>query len=186
MAAGGNTANIALGPGRLYYAPLGTAEPTNCSTALPVAWKVVGYTEEGTTVETEISSEGIEVAEEMDPVLWVQTKRMTRVNVSMAEVAISRLALAMGAGATRADDATFFEFPTPANFVGVMLVWDSLDVPDATNRRWIFRSVFPNGNISIARKKAPNNTFIPVTFNAVLPTGQASPVRVYPNASGQF
>ena len=184
MSAGGTSGNIHLGPGRLYYAPLGTTEPTNCSSALPSAWLVVGYTEDGSTVSTEISTEAIMVAEELDPVSYSQIKRSTTVNLAMAEMAVSRLALAMGAGATRTDTAASFEFPAPDAIVGVMLVWDSLDTPSALNKRWIFRSVFPDGNISISRKKAPNKATIPVSFLAALPTGQTSPVKVYPNSSG--
>jgi hypothetical protein len=146
---------------------------------------VVGYTEEGTTVETEITTEAVEVAEELDPILYVMTRRMTRLNVEMAEMAVSRLALAMGAGASRADDATNFEFPIPSAIVGVMLVWDSEEVPTVnTNRRWIFRSVVPNGTISISRHKAPDKATIPAQFQCQLPSGQTSPVRIFPNASG--
>lgn len=185
MSAGGSASSIHLGPGRLYYAPLGTAEPTSCSASLPGAWLVVGYTEDGSTVETEISTQPIEVAEELDPVLYVQTSRMTRVNLAMAEMAVSRLALAMGAGATRTDDATSFEFPTPAAITGVMLVWDSDETPSASNRRWVFRAVYPNGTISVSRKKAPNKATIPVTFLAALPDGETSPVIIFPNSTGQ-
>lgn len=184
MAAGGTAANIHLGPGRLYYAPLGTSEPTSCSAALPSAWLAAGYTEDGTSVETEISTEMIEVAEELEPIRVVQTSRRTRVSLQMAEMAVSRLALAMGAGATRTDTAVAFEFPAPDAIVGVMLVWDSMDTPDATNRRWVFREVYPSGNISISRKKAPAKATMPVTFVAVQPSGQTSPVKIFPNSSG--
>lgn len=184
MAAGGTSANVHLGPGRLYYAPLGTAEPTSCSAVMPSAWKVVGYTEDGTTIETEVTSEPIEVAEELEPIRWVQTSRRTRLSLAMAEMAVSRLALAMGAGATRTDSAVIFEFPTPDQIVGVMLVWDSMDTPDATNRRWLVREAYPSGTISISRKKAPNKATLPVTFQAAMPSGQTSPVRVFPNSSG--
>lgn len=185
MAAGGTAANVHLGPGRLYYAPLGTAEPISASVSLPVAWKVVGYTEDGTTVETEITTEAIEVAEELDPIRYVLTRRTTRISLAMAELAVSKLALAMGAGATRTDDNVAFEFPAPSAMVGVMLVWDSEESPiSATNRRWIFREVVPNGTISITRKKAPNKATIPITFLASLPSGQTSPVKVFPNLAG--
>ena len=73
MAAGGTPGNVKLGAGRLYYAPLGTTEPTNCSTALPSAWIAVGYTENGTSIDTAITSEDIEVAEELDPIDNVNT-----------------------------------------------------------------------------------------------------------------
>lgn len=185
MSAGGTSGNIHLGPGRLYYAPLGTAEPTNASSTLPGTWKVVGYTEDGTTVEANITTEGIEVAEEIDPIAFRQTKRETKVNLAMAEMVVSKLALAMGAGAARTDDAAVFSFPDPASIVGVMLVWDSEETAGATNRRWLFPAVFPSGTISISRKKAPAKATIPVTFMAAIPSGGTTPVKVFPNTSGQ-
>jgi len=187
MSAGGSSANVHLGPGRLYYAPLGTAEPASGSATLDAAFKVVGYTEDGTTVETTITTEGIEVAEEIDPILYSQTKRETKVTVNMAEMAISRLALALGAGAARADNGGYFEFPDPSAIVPVILVWDSAESPTSVlNRRWIFRSVYPSGTISLSRKKAPNKATISATFMAALPTGVSSPVRIFPDASGRI
>jgi hypothetical protein len=187
MAAGGSSANVHLGPGRLYYAPIGTAEPTSASAALPSAWEVLGYTEDGTTVETEISNEGIEVAEELDPVLYVMTRRMTKLSVKAAEATVTRLALALGAGASRADDTTVFEFPAPSAIVPVMIVWDSAESPtDANNRRWIFRECHTSGTVAIQRQKAPNKALVPITLNCALPTGQTSPVRVFPGPSGRI
>jgi len=185
MAAGGTAGNVHLGPGRLYYAPLGTAEPTSASAALPSAWKVIGYTEEGTAVETEITSEAVEVAEELDPIRYVATRRASRLVFTMAEVTVGRLALALGAGATTTDDGNAFEFPDPDAIVAVMFVWDSLDTPGANSRRWLFRQATPSGTISIARRKAPAKATFPVTFNVEKPS-TAKPVKVFPNASGQI
>ena len=139
MAAGGNSAFIQLGAGRLYVAPIGTTEPTTCSAALPSAWRAVGYTENGTTVSVELTNEPIEVAEEYDPVLYVLASRSASVAVQMAEVNRKNLALAMGVGAAEANDSTAFEPPAPGDEVAVMLVWDSLDTPGATNVRLLFR-----------------------------------------------
>jgi hypothetical protein len=186
MAAGGTPANVDLGPGRLYYAPLGTAEPASCSAALPSAWIPVGYTEDGTEVQTDITSEGIEVAEELDPVLFEQTRRTTKLTISMAEATVSRLALALGAGAARANDSAAFEFPDAGSVVPVMFVWDSDEAPSATNRRWIFRRCTPSGTVSTARRKAPQKALIPVTFDCARPDGTTRSVRVFPNASGQI
>lgn len=184
MAAGGTPGNVVLGPGRLYYAPLGTTEPTSCSAALPSAWKVIGYTDAGSTIETEITSEAVEVAEELDPIRFVQTRRASRITFAMAEATVARLALAVGGGAARADDAASFEFPAPDSIVSIMMVWDKLDTPSALSPRWILRQCSPSGTIAAARQKAPNKSTIPVTFNLELPTGQTSPVKVFPNSSG--
>jgi hypothetical protein len=185
MAAGGTPGNVKLGAGRLYYAPLGTAEPTNCSTALPSAWIAVGYTEGGTSIDTAITSEDIEVAEELDPIDNVQTKRSTTLTLEMAETTKKRLLLALGGGASYADDSTPFEMPDISAIVGVQFVWDSLDTVDATNRRVLIRNAKPSGTVSQARRKAPQKQTIPATFNCTKNASGAAAVKWFPNSSGQ-
>lgn len=185
MAAGGTAGNVQLGPGRLWVAPIGTTEPASASAALPSAWIAVGYTEDGTTFTVEITSEPIEVAEELDPILYVNTRRTNQLAVQMAEMTRRRLALALASGITP-DDATAFEPVNPGSEVKVMLVWDSNE--DATtgspgNRRWLFRQCSASGTIEIHRQKAPNKALLPVTFNVEKPSGLA-PFKVYPNSTG--
>lgn len=185
MAAGGNSANIALGAGRLYVAPLATAEPTSGSAALPSAWRAVGYTEDGTKISVELTNEEIEVAEEYEPVLYVMNKRTTMVSVQMAEMTRRNLALAMGTGANEANDGTGFEPPNPGDEVGFMAVWDSED--DATNGsnvRWLFRQCKISGTIETQRNKAPNKALLPVEINVEKPSN-AAPFKVFPNSSGR-
>jgi hypothetical protein len=184
MAAGGNPDNISLGAGRLYVAPLATTEPTVASAALPSAWRAVGYTEDGTTITTELNNEEIEVAEEYDPVLYVMTKRKVMVSVQMAEATRRNLALALGTGANEDNDGTSFEPPDPGDELGFMMVWDSDDDATAgTNIRWLFRSCKISGSIVTQRNKAPNKALLPVEVNVQKPSGLA-PFKVFPNADG--
>jgi hypothetical protein len=185
MAAGGTPSNVRLGAGRLYYAPLGTAEPTNCSTALPSAWRVVGYTESGTEIATAITAEDIMVAEELDPIDNVQTARSTTLSLEMAEATKRRLVLALGGGAAANDDSTPFEMPDIDAIVGVMFVWDSLDTPTADNRRCLIRNAKPSGTITQARRKAPAKQLITAQFSCSRTAAGAAAVRWFPNASGQ-
>lgn len=185
MAAGGTPGNVDLGPGRLYYAPLGTTEPVSASAAPAVAWIAIGYTEDGSTVETDITSEAIEVAEELDPIAYEQTRRTTRVSFSMAESTKKRLALALGAGAAEVDNAASFEFPDAGSVTAIMLMWDSEDTPTtASNRRWIFRKCTPSGTVSVNRQKAPNKALIPVTFDCAKPDASTKSIKIFPNSSG--
>ena len=184
MAAGGNSANIQLGAGRLYVAPIGTTEPTTASAALPSAWRAVGYTEDGTTVSVELTNEPIEVAEEYDPVLYVLSSRSASVAVQMAEVNRRNLALAMGVGANEANDETTFEPPAPGDEVAVMLCWDSEDAAGTSNVRWLFRQAKVNGSVEITRNKAPNKAMLPVTWNLEKPSA-SQPFKVFPNTSGE-
>ncbi len=187
MAAGGTTANVQLGPGRIYIAPIGTAEPTNASTALPSAWQALGYTEDGTTFTVEITSEPIEVAEELDPILYVNTRRTNALKIQAAEFTRRNLALALASGLV-VNDASFFEPVNPGSEVKTMIVWDSNEDPTVAqggqgNRRWIFRQCSSAGTIEIHRQKAPNKALLPVTLNVEKPSGLA-PFRVYPNSNG--
>lgn len=184
MAAGGNSANIQLGAGRLYVAPIGTTEPTTASAVLPSAWRAVGYTEEGTTISVELTNEPINVAEEYDPVLYVMSGRSASVSVSMAEVNRKNLALAMGVGANEANDETSFEPPAPGAEVAVMLAWDSEDAAGVDNVRWVFRQCKVNGSVEVQRNKAPNKAMLPVTWNLEKPASN-EPFIVFPNTSGE-
>lgn len=190
MAAGGNSDNIPLGVGRLYVAPLGTAEPTSASAAMPSAWRAVGYTEDGSAFSTSATNEPIEVAEEVDPVLYALARRDNTLAFTMVEITRQNLALALGdaanasAGAFAANDGTALEPPTAGSETAVMIVWDSED--DATNgenRRWLFRQCKPGGTIELPRRKAPSKATIAVTFNLEVPAG-LKPWKAFPNADG--
>lgn len=184
MAAGGNSANVQLGPGRLYTAPLGTTEPTSASAALPSAWRAVGYTEEGSAFSTELTNEPVEVAEEVDPILYVLSRRTNTLALAMAETTRRNLALALGGGADAANDATTFEPPDPGDEVAVMFVWDSEDDPTTgTNTRWLFRQAKPGGTIEIGRRKSPAKATIASVFNLEKPA-TAAPYKVFPDANG--
>lgn len=183
MAAGGNANNIVLGVGRLYVAPIGTTEPTNCSSALPSAWRAVGYTQEGSALTSDKTMEAVEVAEEIDPLRYVATRRMNTLVLSLAEVTRQNLALVMAQGANVTNDASSFDAPDPGTEVAVMGVWDLLDTPGPTNIRWIFRQMKPGGALTIPRRKGVEKAVLPVTFNLEKPSGLA-PWRVFPNSSG--
>lgn len=184
MAAGGNPNNVQLGPGRLYVAPLGTTEPASASAALPSAWRAVGYTEEGSAFSTTLTNSPVEVAEEVDPILYVLSRRENTLVLAMAETTRQNLALAIGTGADAPNTAAAFEPPDPGEEVAVMIVWDSNDDPTTTgNRRWLFRQAKAGGTINIGRRKSPNKATIATTFNLEKPAS-ATAYKVFPNANG--
>lgn len=186
MTAGGTTSNVQLGPGRLYVAPLATTEPASASAALPSAWRVVGYTEQGSAFSTNLTNSEVDVEEEVDPILYVLSKRANTLALAMAETTRQNLALAVGdmTGAMATNNGAAFEPPIPGAERACMLVWDSAEDPtDGTNRRWLFRQAKPGGTITIPRRKAPNKATIAVTFNLEKPS-TAAPYKVFPNANG--
>lgn len=184
MAAGGTTSNVQLGPGRLWVAPLATAEPASASATLDGAYRAIGYTEEGSAFSTELTNSEVEVAEEVDPILYVLSKRANTLALTMAEVTRRNLALALGAGAAAANDATALEPPEPGTELAVMIVWDSDETATAANTRWLFRQCKSGGTISIPRRKAPQKALLAVTFNLEKPVGLA-PFKVWPDSGGR-
>lgn len=185
MAADGNSAAVKVGPGRIWMAPLGTAEPTDNSSALPSAWIPIGYTEEGNAYAADLTSEPVEVAEEIDPIRYENTRRLSRVTFSMAEATARNLVAALGGGTAQPNDDTDFDLPAAGTEVPIMLVWDSDEEASATNVRWLYRQAKPSGTIEIARRKAPQKTLIPVTFNLEKPAS-TGPTHVFPNEDGDI
>lgn len=184
MAAGGTTANVTLGPGRLYVAPIGTAEPASASAAPDVAYRAIGYTEDGSAFSTALTQSEVDVAEEIDPILYVLSKRANTLVVTMAEVTRANLALALGTAANAPNNATAYEPPDPGVEVAVMLLWDSDETPSATNTRWLFRQCKSGGTITIPRRKAPAKATLAVTWNLEKPSGLA-PFKVWPDSGGR-
>lgn len=176
MAAGGTAANVILGPGRLYMAPLGTTEPTSASATLPSAnWIALGYTEDGTDLTIERTNDKIMVAEELYPVRVVNSETMVQLKTRLAEPTLANLNAALGGGSAGVNSASSLEIPV--GLTGIMLVHDSEESPtSATNRRIVFREVYPAGSVAINFKKSPDKTLIDVTWDCVLPSGQTSPL----------
>jgi hypothetical protein len=170
---------VTTGPGTLWVAPLGTTEPTTATGALDPAFRQVGYTEEGSNFTYEFSSEGVFVAEELDPIRYDTTTRAGTVKFAMAEATRNNLALALNLGASAVNDTTVIEPPEPGNELRVVLVLDTYD-----NSRWLWRKCLQTGSMDIPFKKAPNKKLISVEFKLEVPTGGLKPFRVFPAANG--
>lgn len=170
----GTSSNVLIGPGLLYVAPIGTAEPASATATLNAAFREVGYTDAGTTFRYELTNEPIEVAEEFDPVAYATTGRAASVAFAMAESTRANLALALNSGADAAATGTY-EPPEPGDEVRVMILLQTEE-----GARWLFRRCLQADTVEIARQKAPQKALIPVTFRLEKPTG-AAPFKVWPS-----
>jgi hypothetical protein len=168
----GTSSNIAIGPGTIYVAPLGSTEPTSASITLDAAWVSVGYTEEGSTFSFETTTQDIKVAEEFYPVAVRTTGVSAMVAFQMAEATQKNLALALNAG-TAAGTGASLEPVTPGSEIRIMIL-----VAKENGARWIFRRCFQSGSVEIANKNSPNKTIIGVEFKLEKPDG-AEPWKVY-------
>jgi len=176
---------ISLGPGLLYWAPAGTADPTTAVTGsiisdtLPVAWKQIGYTENGSEFSYELSSDDVVVAEVLDAISHKTTGRSGSVAFEMAEVTVKNLVLALNGGTvtntgTGATALWTYEPPNIGSEVRVALIWQSED----NTERWIFRQVFQTGSVTVGRRRGADKATVPVTFSLEVPTG-ARPFKVW-------
>jgi len=174
----GNPAAVITGPGLLFAAPVGTAEPADAATVLPVAWKEIGFTADGTTITREQTWNAIAVEELLNPVRWEPSVTNDVVAFSIAESRKAMLALALNMGAAVADDATALEPPAAGGELRVMLVLNA-----ASGARWIWRRCVQTGASAMPHKKSPDKAVIPVTFRLedVSPT---KPWKVFPATGG--
>jgi hypothetical protein len=166
-----NAQNISLGPGTLYVAQVGSTEPTDVTTALNAAWKEVGYTAEGSEISIDMSTDPVDVAEEIDPVFSVIGGRTVSVKFAMVENTARNLTIAMNGGTlTTTAGVTKYEPPAPGSATRVALLFQSED----SQERWIFRQCFQSGSVAIGRRKGADKATIPVEMRAEKVTGKTS------------
>lgn len=172
----GNSEALSLGPGRLYVAPVGTAAPTNLTTALDPAWVSVGYTEEGSEFAYELETEGVEVAEELDPLYFRTTGRSGTVSFAMVENTARTLAIAFNGGNVSeagTDGSVTYTPPEPGAEERRSLIFESEDGEE----RWHWPQVFQGGSVSVARRKGAEKATLPVEMRVEKRSGEP-PFRV--------
>lgn len=178
-----STTEVALDVGILYAAPIGTSEPASATAALDAAWREIGYTEDGSTFETSIDSQKVNVEELLDPVGIYTVGRQSKVSFSMAQASRRNLVLALNQGAAGTNAAASVEPVAGSAEVRVMLCWQSEDSDAADQRRWVFRQCYNTGGLKIDRKQAPDKALLPVTFELEKPAS-AQTFIVFPNTAG--
>lgn len=166
---------IRTGPGKIYYAPLGTAIPTFTAAASKISgawttWIEVGATEGGMTYTEDTSVESIRVAESAYPVKRVTTEKDGSISFSMAHISDLNWKLAANGGtvATSGTGATklnTFIPPLIGSELRVMLGFQSADDDEVL----IWPQVFNGGSMEIVRGSLETMAVIPVEFGVELP-----------------
>ncbi len=173
----GTPASLALGPGYLYLAPLGTTEPVDVATAIAAvsaAWVLLGYTDDGSEFDYQLNTDQVLVAEELDPISNAPTGRDMSVQFSLAEITATNLKRAFNGGTiTTGTGVVFFEPPDLGTEVRVMLLFESEDHTE----RWVYRQCFNDGQIAMPRKKGAAKAVIPVVFKLEKPATGLRPYR---------
>lgn len=175
----GDPQAVRVGPGKLYIAALGSAEPNDLLDVWPIAWTELGYTDEGSNFVFDQTFEDVMVAEEYEPVETLQTARLITINFALAELTAANLERAFNGGdVTTQGGVTTFEPPEAGDVTRVMLAWEA----DDGLERWIFRRCVQIGSVDIPRKKAPDKAILPMSFRATKPQGMKAFVFMHSEA----
>lgn len=166
---------IKTGPGRILYAPLGTAIPTLTAASSKIAgtwtsWLEAGATDAGLTYNESVDSSPIEVAESQYEIRNVVTKKAGAVAFAMNHVSDVNWKLAANGGTltvtgTGATKLSVFVPPLIGAEVRVMLGFLSLDEDEAI----IWPQVFNTGGFETERGKIDAKHGLPVSFSVELP-----------------
>lgn len=161
-----NPKAVSVGPGLLYIAAIGSAEPTTGSSAWDAAFIPLGLTTAGHTFTTEGAFGDVDAAELLDPVLVAETGRTITVAFNLLEITAKHLQAAHNGGnVTTNSGYVKFEPPVLGQATPVMLGWDALD----NSERILWRKCLATGSIALARAKAPAATNIPVSYRVLPP-----------------
>lgn len=98
-----DTAEILLGPGEMYAAPVGEAAPVNPTTAVAGNWDDVGYSEDGWNLVFDLTYEFFTPAELSDPVATLKTAQEGHLRGVTAQGSLENLQLALGGGTIATD-----------------------------------------------------------------------------------
>lgn len=162
----GTSSNLQYGPGILKYAPLGSTEPVDLTTAWDAAWINLGYTKDGSTFTVQVSTSPVTVAEELEVVKNVTTGRTATLTFNASELLAKNLKLMMNGGTiTTGSGIVTFDPPALGAEVRVMLGWES----ETADERWIYRQCLQGGSAAINRQNGANNVQLPMTFSLEKP-----------------
>jgi len=169
--------NIATDPGILFWAPLGTAEPTHAvvgsvfTDLWPGAWLALGATDAGSNFKWKTSFDKIEVEEFLDPIRYVTTGREGSVAFALASISATNMKRALNGGTLTTTGATTttmtsYTPPAPGAEVRAMIGWESLD----STERLICYQTINTGEVSVSRKKGKDKAVLPVEFALEIPS----------------
>lgn len=167
---------LATDPGFLFWAPIGTAEPTHAVTASvfsdvwAAAWIRLGATEEGHAFNWQTSFDPVTVAELLDPVRYITTGRTGSLAFALSDFHMNNVKRALNGGTlttTGAAATTMTTYTPPAIGAEVrcQIGWES---QDGTERLIAYQTI-NTGQVSITRRKGSDNASLPVEFQLEIP-----------------
>lgn len=159
-----------LDPGFLYWAPLGTAVPTNTvagsvfTDTWPIAWIQLGMTDSGSKFSSDLTVEPVTAAESFDPLAYRTTGRASSVSFALKSFTAANLVRTFNGASTVVTGSTTTTLtkispPAPGTEVRAMIGFESLD----STFRFVAYQVINSGTIELSFEKAPATTTLPWT-----------------------
>lgn len=168
-------------PGKLYIAPLGSIEPADEVAPWGVGWVPLGYTDEGSVFNYEVSMDNVEVAEELDVLARVTTGRDASMEMALAEITLKNLTIAFNGGIIPAlDSGSAWEFEPPdlGKEERVMLGWDAIPTVADNDLRIIFRRCLQGGSLGLENRKGATKSTISAQFQLEKPQDGKKILRI--------
>lgn len=167
-----NAAAVRFGkPGKLYMGlTLLAAEPTAVNTAYSSDWIPMGYTSEGSAFNYSITTDNVDVAEELDVLARVTTGRDASVEFALAEITKRNLNIAFNGGVVLGDGLAWsFEPPDLGAETRVIIAWDASPDPLTNDLRIIFRQCLQGGSLGLENRKGSAKSTIATQFQLEKP-----------------
>lgn len=167
---------IAVGAGVIYWAPIGTTEPTwaasasKFTNAISAPWMEIGATEDGLTFTEQRAVADLIPEETLVPEKVVTTSITASVSFSMWYIHDDNWLLAHNGGTwtttgTSGTAINTYKPPAQGAETRAMLLWMA---DDNTHLLW-FPQCFNTANVSVPMKKGPNKAVLPVEFRLEQP-----------------
>lgn len=181
-----NAANLLRGPGILYWAPIGTALPSNTVTASKFGtaawgsgWLPLGSTSEGSEFSDSLSVDPVEVAETHYAVSWASTGREASWSTMLAEINKTTLKAALNGGTstttgTGATSLTEVGPPPVGSEVRAMLGWQS----ENDDVRFIGYQCLNVGSLDLAFRKGADKATLTMEWRLEKPSS-TEPWRLF-------
>lgn len=169
--------NLLTGPGFLYWAPGGTAEPTHVSATgkftdvITTPWINLGMTTEGTTFSYTSTTEAIRAAEAFDPIKIVTTERSGALSANLLNITLTNLKKVLNGGTLTSTGSAGAEInryipPVPGAETRCVLLWES----EAADVRLMCYQVINSAELQLQFQKAPGTSSFPINFQLEKPT----------------
>lgn len=167
---------IATNPGVLWWAPLGTAEPTHVvvgsvfTDSWPSGWVALGATDAGSDFKWKGTFDKIEVEEFLDPIQYVSTGREGSIMFALASINATNFKRALNGGTTTVTGSTTttmtrYAPPAAGAETRAMIGWEALD----STERLVCYQTINTLEVQLSRKKGKAKTVIPCEFALEIP-----------------